>query len=174
MARDSFTGLVDKGAVVRLAVLSRDGGLTPVDADSAPTYRVYGPAGVLSGGTGALGSFFDSGTLTGATNASPIVVTSVNHKLSSGTRVTISGVLGNTAANGTFTVTSTGTDTFSLNGSTGNGAYTSGGAWHVSGLYLLSLDTSAPAYETGVFYQVLVTYVVSGTTRAVLYSFQVV
>jgi hypothetical protein len=67
-------------------------------------------------------------TITGATNASPIVVTtSTNHGLATGTRVTISGVLGNTATNGSFTVTSTGATTFSLNSTAGNGSYTSGG-----------------------------------------------
>jgi len=35
---------------------------------------------------------------------------------------------GNTAANGTWTITVTNSTTFSLNGSTGNGAYTSGGS----------------------------------------------
>ena len=174
MARDSFTGLVQKNQTVRIAVLCRDGSLTPIDADSSPTYRVYGPAGLLAGGSGSLGTFFDTAAIAGATNASPIVVTSANHKLSTGTRVTIAGVGGNIGANGNFTVTSTGADTFSLDGSTGTGVYTSGGAWHVSGLYLLSLDTSDAAYQAGVFYNALVTYVVTGTTRAVLYSFQVV
>ena len=36
-------------------------------------------------------------------------------------------MLGNTAANGQWVITVTGTNTFTLNGSTGNGAYTSGG-----------------------------------------------
>ena len=69
------------------------------------------------------------GAVTAATNATPIVLTSVEHELSSSMRVTVSGVLGNTAANGTFTVTRVDEDTFSLNGSTGNGAYVSGGIW---------------------------------------------
>ena len=67
--------------------------------------------------------------VTGATNASPIVVTSTGHALNTGDAVAISGVAGNTAANGTFTVTKIDANTFSLNGSTGNGAYTSGGTW---------------------------------------------
>jgi len=67
--------------------------------------------------------------VTGATNASPIVVTSTGHALNTGDAVSISGVAGNTAANGTFTVTKVDANTFSLNGSTGNAAYTSGGTW---------------------------------------------
>lgn len=63
-----------------------------------------------------------------ATNASPIVVTtSTSHGLSTGNRVAISSVLGNTAANGNWTVTVTSATVFSLDGSTGNGAWTSGG-----------------------------------------------
>jgi hypothetical protein len=70
------------------------------------------------------------GTVTGATNASPIVVTTgAAHTLSTGDTVTNSGVLGNTAANGTFVITVTDSTHFSLNGSTGSGAYTSGGTW---------------------------------------------
>jgi hypothetical protein len=67
--------------------------------------------------------------VSGATNASPIVVTSAGHSLNTGDAISISGVAGNTAANGTFTVTKVDANTFSLNGSTGNAAYTSGGTW---------------------------------------------
>lgn len=67
------------------------------------------------------------GTITGATNASPIVVTITAHGYETGDQATISGVLGNTAANGNWTITVINANTFSLNGSTGNGSYTSGG-----------------------------------------------
>ena len=67
--------------------------------------------------------------LTSATNASPIVITSVGHGLSTGDRVRIESVIGNTAANGYWTVTKLTADTFSLNTSTGNAAYTSGGTF---------------------------------------------
>ncbi len=67
-------------------------------------------------------------TVSGATNASPIAITTTaNHGLTTGTVVTITGVVGNTAANGTYTMTSTGLNTFTLNGTTGDGAYSSGG-----------------------------------------------
>lgn len=62
--------------------------------------------------------------ISGATNASPITVTSTaNHGLTNGERVTISGVTGNTAANGTWTVTVVDSMQFTLDGSTGNGNY---------------------------------------------------
>jgi hypothetical protein len=69
-------------------------------------------------------------TVTGATNASPIVVAwsgAYTRKVNTGESVTITGVLGNTAANGTWTATYVDATHFSLQGSTGNGAYTSGG-----------------------------------------------
>lgn len=66
--------------------------------------------------------------ISGATNAAPIVVhTGVSHGLSSGNVVSIEGVLGNTAANGVWTITVVDATHFSLNGSSGNGAYTGGG-----------------------------------------------
>ena len=65
--------------------------------------------------------------ITGATNASPISITCASHGFSTGDTVTVSGVTGNTAANGIWVITSTGANTFTLNGSSGNGAYISGG-----------------------------------------------
>src|SRR5574344_879972 len=62
-----------------------------------------------------------------ATNATPIVITAVGHGFLTGDKVKIFGVGGNTAANGTFTITKIGTDTFSLDGSVGNGAFSSNG-----------------------------------------------
>ena len=70
-----------------------------------------------------------SASITGATNASPIVVTSTGHGLSNGDFVGVAGVGGNTAANGLWEVANVATDTFELLGSTGDGAYTSGGTW---------------------------------------------
>jgi len=69
------------------------------------------------------------GAITDATNAAPIVITSTAHGLSSGSDVFISGVTGNTAANGVHTITVLDANTFELNGSTGNGAYAGGGQW---------------------------------------------
>lgn len=59
---------------------------------------------------------------------SPIqITTTAPHTLTTGQTVTISGVGGNTAANGTFTITVLNSTQFTLNGTTGNGNYTSGG-----------------------------------------------
>ncbi len=67
-------------------------------------------------------------TITGATNATPIVLTvPTGHGIVAADEVEISGVLGNTAANGAFIVTSVTATTITLQGSAGNSAYTSGG-----------------------------------------------
>lgn len=77
-----------------------------------------------------VGTSLDARTLiTNATNASPIVITANGHGLSTGNRISIRDVSGNAAANVTnHQVTVIDANTFSLNGTTGSGAYTSGGA----------------------------------------------
>jgi len=68
-----------------------------------------------------------SKAVTDATNANPIVITSAGHGFEDGDSVTISGVVGNNAANGTHTVANKTADTFELSGVAGDGAYVSGG-----------------------------------------------
>jgi hypothetical protein len=72
-----------------------------------------------------------SSPVMGASNAGPIVITTnYTHGLQTGDTVLVSGVGGNTNANGLFTVGTTVTaTTFSLDGTTGNAAYTNGGQW---------------------------------------------
>jgi hypothetical protein len=77
--------------------------------------------------------------ITGATFATPIVITAVGHNFKNGDLVAVHGVGGNTAANSGTSVTGQGVNysawpiqvlsssTFSLVGSVGNAAYTSGG-----------------------------------------------
>ena len=70
--------------------------------------------------------------ITGATGAgvSPIVITTTSTTgLQTGQTVMISGVLGATAANGSWVITVLNSTTFQLNNSTGNATYTSGGTW---------------------------------------------
>lgn len=66
-------------------------------------------------------------TITGATNATPIVITASGHGYSNGDLVEIASVGGNTAANGTWRVNVLTANTFELVGSVGSGGYTSGG-----------------------------------------------
>lgn len=81
-------------------------------------------------------------TITNATNASPIVITTSSaHGFSTDQLVSISGVLTNTAANGNWIITVTGANTFSLNGSVGNGNYTGGG---------IAVSTNVYYYDAGI------------------------
>src|SRR6185437_4218168 len=89
-----------------------------------------------------------SGSITGATNPaapSPIIITTTSTTgLQTGERVTISGVQGNTAANGTWTITVINGTEFALNGAIGNGTYTSGGTW----TYGVTVTPNAATNET--------------------------
>lgn len=93
---------------------------------------------VISGSSGTVQNN-STRTVSGATNASPIVVqTTAPHGYATNNVVQITGVTGNTAANGTWRVTVIDSTHFSLTGSVGNGAYGGGGT---------SVDTSlTPAF----------------------------
>lgn len=118
-----FVTIHDLDSLISLLTFTRDGA-TPCPVN-----------GVIGGPTG---------TVTGATNATPIVITSTNHGLNTGDSVVMSNVGGNTAANSvpvttaggsavapipSWVVTKINANSFSLNSSVGNGAYTSGGTW---------------------------------------------
>lgn len=111
-----------------------DKGTLQLGSTAATAYylKMKGELGIFAGGefladnpTGA------SGTITGATsrglagrvidasNANPLVITSPGHGLSTGDVVVISGVSGNTNANGTFQIANVTTNTFSLQNSSG-------------------------------------------------------
>ena len=66
--------------------------------------------------------------VTGISNTAPIKVTTASsHGLAPGDTVLIFGVTGNTAANGAFTITVTTSTAFTLDGSTGSGAWAGDG-----------------------------------------------
>jgi hypothetical protein len=103
-------------------------------AVSFPFYpKVIGTLPIVKFGRANFGDYTlttDTGTwnISNATNASPIqITTSTTNNLVTGQTVSITGVTGNTAANGTWVVTVINNTTFTLNGSTGNGSYISGG-----------------------------------------------
>jgi len=76
---------------------------------------------VSIGSAGATGQLIQ---ITGATNATPIVITvSANSGLKSADRIAIAGVTGNTGANGEFTLQALSATTFALLGSVGNGTF---------------------------------------------------
>lgn len=147
----------------------------PANPDSNPTARVYGQTGIVDAGDVTL-TPFESGTITNATNASPIVVTfGAATQLSTGTALRISGVGGNTNANGLHIITVLNTTTAELDAN-GNGAYTSGGSWKTAGLYLLDLTvasepTLVAALEEGQNYTVDVTWAESATPKKMTFQF---
>jgi hypothetical protein len=71
--------------------------------------------------------------ITGATHTTPVVITCIAHGFTTGERIRVEDVGGNTAANGFWTITEgMDPDHFSLNGSIGTQAYTQGGVATVS------------------------------------------
>lgn len=90
-----------------------------------------------------------SGTITNATNASPISITSVGHGLATGTTVKIEGVGGNTSANNTWVITVVDGDTFTLDESHGTAAYNGGGTW-ISGVSVINYTNVPVPTETKV------------------------
>lgn len=73
---------------------------------------------------GSAGSAADLILITGATNATPIVITvAANSGLKSGDRLAVAGITGNTNANGEWTLEAVTATTFKLLGSAGNGVY---------------------------------------------------
>lgn len=168
-----FEGFTSLGSTKDIPVLIQNASAAPIDADSLPVFRVYGPNGLMSSGTGTC-TRFESGTITAASNASPIVITSASHGLQTGNVITISSVGGNTAANGRWVVTRINANTFSLDGSVGNGSYTSGGTWTIAGLYTAPISVMGSyGYEVGETYTVIVNAVVSSVPWAETYTFTV-
>jgi hypothetical protein len=107
---------------------------------SSNPFQVFDIFGYDNAGTVALETTnwnYTTGTITGATAASPCVVTSTAHGLSNGDMVGISGIvgsLGTDATNGLntkiYSVAAVAANTFQLEGSNTAGlTYTSGGTW---------------------------------------------
>jgi hypothetical protein len=99
-----------------------------------------GVAASIAADPWAQGTAARGNPIVGASNAGPIVITMTNpHYLATGNSVAISAVGGNTAANGAWIITKVDDYRFSLDGSSGNGTYTSGG----------TLDKSNNCFFTG-------------------------
>jgi hypothetical protein len=168
-----FCGFFDSGDDIVLAFVTRGSSNEPIDPDANPTYRVFGASGAVSGGSGSAAPL-ETGSVTGATNASPIVVTSASHGLATGAYVKVASVGGNTAANGSFAVTAVDANSFSLDGSTGNGSYTSGGTWKTAGLFKVTLTGSVlSSLAAGSTYTVQVNWLESSAARSLTLTFTV-
>ena len=138
---NTYTGLT----TVNAGVLNvRNANALGGTVSSQQTFALSGPQTgsftLTFGGqtTTVLSANVQNGSITGATNASPIVITSANHGLKSGQQVQVAGVGGNVKANGIWTVVVIDANHFSLTGSNGalgggNGVYTPGtGTWMVT------------------------------------------
>jgi len=165
---NAFTGLLGAHMVFQMDASS----VNPGQANSQILFYWRGnsgqglPMGIGISGTGSWnGNTF---SVTAATNATPIVVTtSAVHGLVTGQTVVVTGTNGNTAANGHFTINVVSTTTFSLSGSVGNGAYTSGGTVFngfqndgYSGSFTIVPTTAGAAYTSG---QTALTYIADKT-----------
>jgi len=173
-----YLGLVPIGNQIGGTIATRNASNTPTDPTSAPTFRVYGPGSVsvMLNGTGSL-TKKDTGSVSNATGnaVSPIQITSNGHGLTTGSYVTVGGVGGNTAANVTGTITAVDANNFTEDGTTGNGAYTSGGTWNVTGLWNFSFTpTLANGFVQGTTYTAYIQWTISGTTYSDTFTFTVV
>jgi hypothetical protein len=124
---------------------------TPLAGNSLPFAHHFQPGDILTAMRPTFSSTQDgSKAITAATNASPIAITTAgNHGLTTGDNLTIQRVEGNTAANGTWFITVTGLTTFTLDGTTGNGTYTSAtGEWwtNVTWDALVAAQVPSPVY----------------------------
>lgn len=168
-----FQGFIDEGTASNILFQLRGNSNEPVEPDAAPAFKVFGANGLVASGSGQAASF-ESGNVAGATNASPIVITAASHTVVTGQSVTIASVGGNTAANGQFIATYVSSTQFSLAGSTGNGAYTSGGTWRTTGLYKVTLSGAIlNSLEAGKTYTVVITFTLSGQQRVMQQTFTV-
>lgn len=111
------------------AVFTDDGsGNFIVEVKRAPTTDAAGGTNLTLPPFPNANAGTSSVTISGATNAAPIVLTvPAGHGVAVGDMVTVKSVGGNTAANGTFRCSAQGATTVTLGNSAGNGAYTSGG-----------------------------------------------
>jgi hypothetical protein len=99
-------------------------GATAVRTVAGDTIRIMGsPAPTSLGQNGVWTSQALQATknITSSTNATPIAITCTAHGYSTGDTVVITGHTTNTNANGTWEITNTGANTFTLDGSVGNG-----------------------------------------------------
>jgi len=96
-----------------------DGAGNPIEQEVRSLY--------LSGAVPVIGA--NTQAVSQVVNRSFVEITSDNHGLATGQRVRISGVQGNSGANGDFTVTVISENVFRLNNAVSAGTYTTGGRW---------------------------------------------
>lgn len=141
--------LLTAGVTAMLNLLTGAGGTA---FNNANTYIGIGDSSTAAsaGQTDLQGTLAATKTITGATNATPISVTATTHGYTTGDTITVAAVGGNTAANGTFVITVVDANTFTLNGSVGSGAYTSGGTAAKGNRFRKIMSATYPSVATNV------------------------
>lgn len=169
-----YQGFIDADEGGTLIFQLRTSAGAPVEPDSAPKFKIVGPSGIINGSSSfGSASSLESGTVTNATNTTPIQLTLTpvsSNPVAVGQSITVSGVNGNTGANGTFILSATNPPT--LTGSVGNGAYTNGGVWKTTGLYKVTI-TSTQGMTPGQTYSCILTWLEGGVQRSLQASFTV-
>jgi hypothetical protein len=145
---DANDGLTFGTALKNISGISRStkgvGGGDTVRIKESPMYNTGVNAtwtSVTSRGVNQFGTF----PISNASNAIPIVITTPAHGYSTGDVVQISGATGNLAANGIFKITVIDSTNFSLDDSSGNGAWASGGI--VSPIFCRTIKTATPLVQ---------------------------
>ena len=99
-----------------------------------------------------------TGTVSVATNTTPIIVTSTAHGRTTGDQIAIAQATGNKGANGAWTITVIDANTFSLNSSVGNGTYAGNGKWYLAMTGAVNLSMT---YQTNKGYLAVVSHTVN-------------
>ena len=105
-------------------------GATAVRTIPGDTIRITGspePTSLGQNGVWTSQGLQPTKIITSSTNTTPITISCTAHGYSTGDIVVITGHLVNTSSNGTWEITVTGANTFTLNGSVGNGVGTTSG-----------------------------------------------
>lgn len=101
----------------------------------------------------AIGQTATTKTVTGAANSGGLIeLTIASHGYATGTKIFVYGVGGVTAANGTWVITSTGTNTLTLDGSVFAGSYTSGGTAATNATLFSTQDTCCLVNSATLYY----------------------
>lgn len=122
-------------------------GATSVRMNPGDTVRFMASPDPTSIGNATWTSFRQAavGGISSSTNASPISITVPNHGLTTGDTVLVYGHATNTNANGTWNITVTASNTFTLNGSTGNGTGVNNGSVRKINNCVITLPTALTA-----------------------------
>ncbi len=128
------TGGLVAGNVVQIDGVPGNTAANGVFAVVSPGPNSFTLGSPIANGTYTSGGTWSSITPYGITNATDsageVMITAPTTGLSNGDTVVVAGVVGNTGANGTFTVANVTATTFTLSGSTSAGTYAYGGYWY--------------------------------------------